>query len=43
MTISFHKEVMMTRAKSANKTEELLDELLEGFDSLEDIYGKHGL
>ncbi|MDH5774137.1 MAG: IS256 family transposase [Nitrospirota bacterium] len=33
----------MTRTKSANKTDELFDELLEGCDSPEDIFGKHGL
>jgi transposase-like protein len=33
----------MTRAKSANKTDVLLDELLEGCESTEDIFGKHGL
>jgi putative transposase len=33
----------MTRAKSANKTDALLDELLEGCESPEDMFGKHGL
>ena len=33
----------MTRAKTKSKTDELLDELLEGCDSPEDIFGKHGL
>ena len=33
----------MTRAKSPNKTDVLLDELLEGCESPEDIFGKHGL
>ncbi len=33
----------MTRAKTRNKTDELLDELLEGCESPEDIFGKHGL
>ncbi|MDH5428505.1 MAG: IS256 family transposase [Nitrospirota bacterium] len=33
----------MTRTKSANKTDELFDELLEGCDLPEDIFGKHGL
>ena len=33
----------MTRANSANKTDSLLDELLEGCESPEDIFAKHGL
>jgi transposase-like protein len=34
---------MMTRGKTRSKTDELLDELLEGCNSPEDIFGKHGL
>jgi transposase-like protein len=34
---------MMTRTKTPSKTDQLLDELLEGCDSPEDIFGKHGL
>jgi transposase-like protein len=34
---------MMTRAKSPNNTDVLLDELLDGCESPEDIFGKHGL
>lgn len=33
----------MTRTKMPSKTEELLDELLEGCDSSENMFGKHGL
>jgi transposase-like protein len=33
----------MTRAKTPSKTDVLLDELLEGCASPEDIFGKHGL
>jgi transposase-like protein len=34
---------MMTKAKMQSKTDVLLDELLEGCESPEDIFGKHGL
>jgi transposase-like protein len=34
---------MMTRTKATSKTDELLDALLEGCDSPDDIFGKHGL
>ena len=33
----------MTRGKILHKTDELVDELLEGCESPEDIFGKHGL
>ncbi len=33
----------MTRGNTRSKTDELLDELLEGCNSPEDIFGKHGL
>lgn len=33
----------MTRAKEPTKTDARLDELLEGCESSEDIFGKHGL
>lgn len=33
----------MTRTKTSSKTDQLFDELLEGCDSPEDIFGKHGL
>ena len=33
----------MTRAKTPRQTDVLLDELLEGCASPEDIFGKHGL
>ena len=33
----------MTKAKTSSKTDVLLDELLEGCETPEDIFGKHGL